>query len=73
MNMSSYVASDSSLARSFPHLTTSGFLLPVAHAGHWLASLLYLLPVVLLGAGILFQKRQDKRRADKENEPDDRT
>ncbi|MBJ7457860.1 MAG: hypothetical protein JHD02_01600 [Thermoleophilaceae bacterium] len=35
--------------------------IPFAHAGHWLANLLYLLPVVILGAGILWQRRNDKR------------
>ena len=35
--------------------------LPFAHAGHWLANLLYLLPVAILGAGIFWQRRNDKR------------
>ena len=35
--------------------------LPLAHTGHWLANLLYLLPVIILGAGILWQRRNDKR------------
>lgn len=35
--------------------------IPLAHAGHWLANLLYLLPVVILGLGILWQRRNDKR------------
>lgn len=35
--------------------------LPLAHAGHWLANLLYLLPVAILAAGILWQRRNDKR------------
>lgn len=35
--------------------------LPLAHAGHWLASMLYLVPVVILAAGILWQRRNDKR------------
>ena len=35
--------------------------IPLAHAGHWLASLLYLVPVIILGGGILWQRRNDKR------------
>lgn len=34
---------------------------PLAHAGHWLASLLYLVPVVILAGGIFWQRRKDKR------------
>lgn len=33
--------------------------LPFAHAGHWLASILYLMPVFILAAGILWQRRRD--------------
>ena len=35
---------------------------PLAHSGHWLANLLYLLPVVILGLGILWQRRNDRKR-----------
>jgi cytochrome c-type biogenesis protein CcmH/NrfF len=35
--------------------------IPLAHAGHWLASMLYLVPVFILAAGILWQRRHDKR------------
>lgn len=42
-------------------MTLIAHLIPLAHAGHWLASLLYLVPVVILGAGILWQRRNDKR------------
>ena len=35
--------------------------IPLAHAGHWLANLLYLLPVAILAGGILWQRRNDKR------------
>lgn len=33
--------------------------LPFAHAGHWFASILYLMPVVVLGIGIVMQRRRD--------------
>jgi hypothetical protein len=39
----------------------------VAHAGHWLAQLLYLLPVVAMVGAILWSKyrgRQDHDRSD---------
>ena len=42
-------------------MTSLALTIPLAHAGHWLANLLYLLPVVILGAGILWQRRNDKR------------
>ena len=32
---------------------------PLAHAGHYLVSLLYLLPVVVLGAGVAWQRHKD--------------
>lgn len=35
--------------------------LPLAHAGHWFAGILYMLPVFILGGGILWQRRNDKR------------
>ena len=35
--------------------------LPLAHAGHWAAGLLYLVPVFILAGGILWQRRNDKR------------
>jgi hypothetical protein len=35
---------------------------PLAHAGHWLASLLYVAPVVLIVAALLWQSWRDKRR-----------
>jgi hypothetical protein len=34
--------------------------IPLAHAGHWLAGLLYLVPVFVLGVGILWQRRKDR-------------
>ncbi|HEV7918245.1 MAG TPA: hypothetical protein VGO97_01595 [Solirubrobacterales bacterium] len=37
---------------------------PIAHAGHWLANMLYLVPVLVLVIGILFQKWADRNRDD---------
>ncbi|MGK2879113.1 MAG: hypothetical protein ACSLFF_11165 [Solirubrobacterales bacterium] len=45
--------------------------IPLAHTGHWLANLLYLLPVVILGGGILWQRRNDKRARDAGETVDD--
>lgn len=42
-------------------MTLAEIALPFAHAGHWFASILYLLPVVILGGGILWQRRRDAR------------
>ncbi len=36
-------------------------LAPIAHAGHWLANLLYLMPVFILGGGIVWQRRRDQQ------------
>jgi hypothetical protein len=38
-------------------------IVPFAHAGHWLAGLLYLAPVLLLAAGIGWQRLNDRRHA----------
>ena len=35
---------------------------PLAHAGHWLASLLYVAPVLLIVGALLWQSWRDKRR-----------
>jgi hypothetical protein len=35
---------------------------PLAHAGHWLASLLYLVPVLIVVGALVWQSWRDKRR-----------
>jgi cytochrome c-type biogenesis protein CcmH/NrfF len=35
---------------------------PLAHAGHWLASLLYLAPVLLVLVVLVWQGRRDRSR-----------
>jgi hypothetical protein len=42
-------------------MTFVAYTIPLAHAGHWLAGLLYLVPVFILGGGILWQRRKDNR------------
>lgn len=42
--------------------------MPFAHAGHWLASLLYLAPVLLLVVVLVWQARRERRRG---HEPDE--
>lgn len=39
---------------------------PLAHAGHWIAGLLYLLPVMLIALAVLWQrfKAIDERKPD---------
>lgn len=39
---------------------SSAQIVVVGHAGHWLANLLYLLPVVVLAAGIAWQRWNDR-------------
>ena len=34
----------------------------IAHAGHWLASLLYLAPVVIIVAALAWQSYRERRR-----------
>jgi 4-hydroxybenzoate polyprenyltransferase len=41
----------------------------LAHAGHWLAGLLYLAPVLIVVGALLYQSWKDKRRGD--DDPDD--
>lgn len=40
--------------------------LPIAHAGHWLVSLLYLAPVVILVGALLVARARDGRPDDDE-------
>ena len=40
--------------------------MPIAHAGHWLLSLLYLAPVLIVVAVVAWQGRRDRDR-----DPDD--
>lgn len=51
-------------------LSASGLSgLPVAHVGHWLANLLYLLPVLVLAGGIAYQRIADRKaRAANQND-----
>lgn len=37
--------------------------MPLAHAGHWLVSLLYLAPVILIVGALVVQNRRDRQRA----------
>lgn len=37
---------------------------PLAHAGHWLANLLYLAPVIVLAGGIVYQRMVDRKARD---------
>ena len=36
----------------------------LAHAGHWLAGLLYLAPVVIVVGALLYQSWKDRRHGD---------
>jgi hypothetical protein len=36
--------------------------LPIAHAGHWIADLLYVLPLAVALGFLFVQSRRDKRR-----------
>jgi hypothetical protein len=52
----------------------TGATLILAHAGHWLAGLLYLAPVLIVVGALVYQSWKDKRSgdddADGEREPD---
>ena len=39
----------------------------LAHGGHWIVSLLYVLPVVLVVGALALQAWRDRRRADRES------
>jgi hypothetical protein len=45
-------------------------LLILAHAGHWLAGLLYLAPVVIVVGALVFQSMKDRRRGEDEGADD---
>jgi hypothetical protein len=45
-------------------------VLILAHAGHWLAGLLYLAPVVIVVGALVFQSWKDKRLGPEEREAD---
>jgi hypothetical protein len=38
----------------------------LAHAGHWLAGLLYLAPVVIVVGALVFQSWKDRRKGDED-------
>jgi predicted MFS family arabinose efflux permease len=40
--------------------------IPLAHAGHWIASLLYVAPVALIVGALLWQSWREKRRKGEE-------
>jgi cytochrome c-type biogenesis protein CcmH/NrfF len=45
---------------------------PLAHAGHWLLSMLYVLPVAVVVLGLAWQTWRDRRRGvDPDEAPDD--
>ena len=44
----------------------SALVLPLAHAGHWINAVLYLLPVLLIAVLLFVQNRRDRRRDDEE-------
>jgi hypothetical protein len=48
----------------------SAAVLILAHAGHWLAGLLYLAPVVIVVGALVFQSWKDKRLGVDEHEAD---
>lgn len=45
--------------------------LPIAHAGHWLVSLLYLAPVVILVGALLVARARDQRLDDEDDDDRD--
>lgn len=44
-------------------------VLPIAHAGHWLVSLLYLAPVLILVGALMVARARDSRLDDEDGEP----
>jgi hypothetical protein len=41
---------------------------PVAHAGHWVAQILYLAPVLAMVGAIVWAKLRDRRNADRDSD-----
>ena len=44
-------------------------MLTLAHAGHWLASLRYVVPIVVVVGSLVWMGWREKRRADSEDAP----
>ena len=44
---------------------------PLAHAGHWIAGLLYLAPVLVIVGALYWQSWRDKRRSRADSHADD--
>jgi hypothetical protein len=42
--------------------------LPIAHAGHWLAGLLYLAPVLIVVGALAWQSYKDRRLGPEEDD-----
>ena len=42
------------------------FVTPIAHAGHWIANLLYVGPVAVVVGALVWQSWRDKRAAERE-------
>ena len=49
---------------------TFAVILVLAHAGHWIVSALYLVPVVVIVAALGIQSRRERRRARRRDEED---
>jgi len=44
--------------------------LQLAHVGHWYHALLYLAPILLIGAGLWWSSRREAKRAQRERADD---
>ncbi|MEA2303128.1 MAG: hypothetical protein QOH43_408 [Solirubrobacteraceae bacterium] len=49
---------------------TFAVILVLAHAGHWIVSALYLVPVLVIVAALAVQSRRERRRARRRDEED---